>query len=153
MIAMSPAPSLTMTLPDQTATETLAARLAERARPGDAILLEGPLGAGKTTFARAFVRAAAGNPGLEVPSPSFTLVQEYDTPIGPIFHYDLWRIERSDSLTELDWDDARNGIVLVEWPDRLGAHRPDGALSIRFNLGRGETREATLTGWPGRLPA
>ena len=96
------------------------ARLAAVAHPGDCILLEGPLGAGKTALARAFLRAAADDPAMEVPSPSFTLVQIYDTKIGPVFHYDLWRLDGPNSLTELDWEDALDGIVLVEWPDRLG---------------------------------
>jgi tRNA threonylcarbamoyladenosine biosynthesis protein TsaE len=141
----------TLPLPDLAATEALASRLAALARPGDAILLEGPLGAGKTTFARAFLRAAAGDPGLEVPSPSFTLVQIYDTRIGTVFHYDLWRLDGAGEMTELDWDDARDGVVLVEWPDRLGPLRPADALTITFRLGEGEAREAVLAGWDGRL--
>jgi tRNA threonylcarbamoyladenosine biosynthesis protein TsaE len=114
-------------------------------------LLEGPLGAGKTALARAFLRQAAGDPGLEVPSPSFTLVQIYDTRIGQVFHYDLWRLDGSDALAELDWEDALDAIVLVEWPDRLGPMRPEGALTITLRLGIGEAREASLTGWDDRL--
>jgi tRNA threonylcarbamoyladenosine biosynthesis protein TsaE len=139
-------------LPDIAATEALAARLAATARPGDSILLEGPLGAGKTTFARAFLRAAAGDKKLDVPSPSFTLVQIYDTRIGPIHHYDLWRIDDANALAELDWDEARDGVVLVEWPDRLGALRPADALTIVFELREGDARQATLTGWDDRAP-
>jgi len=117
-------------LPDLTATECLAASVAGLARPGDAILLEGPLGAGKTAFARAFLRAAAGDPALDVPSPTFTLVQEYDTRLGPVYHYDLWRLDGPKALGELGWDDAREGIVVVEWPDRLGPLRPADALTV-----------------------
>ena len=80
-------------LPDLAATEALAASVAALARPGDAILLEGALGAGKTAFARAFLRAACGDPALEVPSPTFTLVQSYDTRIGTVHHFDLWRLD------------------------------------------------------------
>ncbi len=138
-------------LPDLAATEALAERLARLAHAGDCILLEGPLGAGKTAFARAFLRAAAGDPAMEVPSPSFTLVQIYDTKIGPVFHYDLWRLDGSDSLTELDWEEALDGVVLVEWPDRLGSLRPAGALTITLRLGEEEAREATLAGWDGRI--
>ncbi len=140
-------------LPDLAATEALAARLAAIAHPGDCILLEGHLGAGKTAFARAFLRAAADDERMQVPSPSFTLLQIYDTKIGPVFHYDLWRLDGPDSLTELDWEDALDGIVLVEWPDRLGPLRPEGALTISLVLGEGEAREATLRGWEGRLKA
>jgi tRNA threonylcarbamoyladenosine biosynthesis protein TsaE len=138
-------------LPDLAATENLARQLASVARAGDSILLEGPLGAGKTALARAFLRAAADDPQMEVPSPSFTLVQIYDTKIGQVFHYDLWRLDGPRSLTELDWEDALDGIVLVEWPDRLGPLRPEGALTITLRLGEGEAREATLAGWDGRL--
>ena len=145
--------SRVLVLSDLSATEALAARLAAMARPGDSILLEGPLGAGKTTFARAFLRAAADDPTLEVPSPSFTLVQSYETKIGTVFHYDLWRIDGAASLVELGWEDALDAIVLVEWPDRLGPLRPRDALAIAFRLREGETREAELTGWDERLPA
>lgn len=133
------------------ATEMLARRLASVAQRGDVILLEGPLGAGKTALARAFLRAAADDPQMEVPSPSFTLVQIYDTNIGPVFHYDLWRLDGRNSLTELDWEEALDGIVLVEWPDRLGSQRPEAPLTITLRLGEGDAREATLTGWEGRL--
>ncbi len=139
-------------LPGLSATEALAAGIAAMARAGDCILLEGPLGAGKTAFARAFLRAAADDPALEVPSPSFTLVQSYETKIGLVFHYDLWRIDGSAALTELDWEDALDAITLVEWPDRLGPLRPETALTIAFRPGEGDAREATLVGWEGRLP-
>ncbi len=133
------------------ATEALAARLAARARPGDAILLEGPLGAGKTAFARAFLRAAAGDPALEVPSPSFTLVQSYDTKLGPVHHFDLWRLDGPAALPELGFEEALADIVLVEWPDRLGRFRPADALILRLVPIDETTRALTLTGWDGRL--
>jgi len=142
---------LTVPLPDLAATEALAKNLAALAHPGDCILLEGPLGAGKTALARAFLRAAADDPAMEVPSPSFTLVQIYDTRIGPVFHYDLWRLDGPDALTELDWEDALDAVLLVEWPDRLGHLRPVDALTIRLRLHEGEAREASLTGWDDRL--
>jgi tRNA threonylcarbamoyladenosine biosynthesis protein TsaE len=142
---------VTISLPDLAATDALARRLAAVAQPGDCILLEGPLGAGKTALARAFLRAAADDPALEVPSPSFTLLQVYDTGIGQVFHYDLWRLDGPDSMVELDWEDALDGVVLVEWPDRLGALRPEDSLTITLRLGKGEAREATLAGWVERL--
>jgi tRNA threonylcarbamoyladenosine biosynthesis protein TsaE len=143
--------SLPLDLPDEAATAALAERVAARARAGDAILLEGPLGAGKTAFARAFLRAAAGDPALEVPSPSYTLVQTYDTPRFRAHHYDLWRIDGPDALAELGWDDARADLVLVEWPNRLGALRPADALTIALSPGPGDFRHALLSGWPGRI--
>jgi tRNA threonylcarbamoyladenosine biosynthesis protein TsaE len=145
-------PQIILTLPDEAATQALAARVAARARPGDAVLLEGPLGAGKSTFARAFLRAASGDPALEVPSPTFTLVQGYDLPVGPAHHFDLWRLDGPAGLEELGWEEAREGIVLVEWPDRLGALRPDDALTVALTPTESEeARVATLSGWPTRI--
>ena len=153
-------------LPDLAATEQLAARIAALARPGDAILLAGPLGAGKSAFARAFLRAATGAPRLDVPSPSFTLVQSYDTRIGTVHHFDLWRLEGHGGLAELGWDDARADIVLVEWPERLGPASPEDALTITLastsatpypprrairTARVGNARRATLAGWPDRI--
>ncbi len=138
-------------LPDQDATERLAARLAGLARPGDAILLAGDLGAGKSTLARAFLRAAAHDRALEVPSPSFTLVQSYDTSLGPVHHFDLWRLDGPGALVELGWDELAEDIVLVEWPDRLGSLRPADALEVTLHDTGGDTRRATIAGWPARL--
>jgi tRNA threonylcarbamoyladenosine biosynthesis protein TsaE len=143
---------LHLSLSDEEATAALAARVARLTRAGDAVLLEGPLGAGKSAFARAFLRAASGDPGLEVPSPTFTLVQEYALPHAIAFHFDLWRLDGPSGLHELGWEEAREGIVLVEWPDRLGALRPESALTVALAPGEApESRAATLTGWPGRL--
>ena len=141
----------THTLDSMDATARLAAQVAARVQPGDAILLEGPLGAGKTSFVRAFLRAALDDPALEVPSPTFTLVQTYESPCGPIHHYDLWRITGPAALIELGWDEARADIVVVEWPDRLGPERPDDALTISLAATGETTRQATLAGWPDRL--
>ncbi len=144
-------PARTVTLPDLPATQALAARIAAHARRGDAILLDGPLGAGKSAFARAFLRAATGDPDLDVPSPTFTLVQTYDTPLGPVHHFDLWRLDGPTALAELGWDEALDDIVLVEWPDRLGPLRPDTALTIHLVIGDDDARTATLTGWSDRI--
>jgi tRNA threonylcarbamoyladenosine biosynthesis protein TsaE len=147
----APAQTVLLTLADLPATIGLAARVAALARAGDAILLDGPLGAGKTEFARAFLRAATGDAALEVPSPTFTLVQAYDTPLGAVHHFDLWRLDGPAALGELGWDEARDDIVLVEWPDRLGPLRPDDALTVALRPGPGDTRTAVLSGWPGRI--
>jgi tRNA threonylcarbamoyladenosine biosynthesis protein TsaE len=138
-------------LPDLAATERFAASIAALVRPGDAILLSGPLGAGKTAFARAFLRAASEDPALEVPSPSFTLVQSYDTCRGTVHHFDLWRLDGPHAVAELGWEDAREDIVLVEWPNRLAALAPQDALRLAFELVEGEARVVTADGWSGRL--
>ena len=138
-------------LSDLADTERLAAALAGVVRPGDAILLSGELGAGKTALARAFLRALTDDPGLDVPSPTFTLVQTYDTPKGRVHHYDLWRLTDHRAMAELGWDDALEDIVLVEWPDRLGPLTPSHALSVVLRPTGDDKREATLTGWVDRL--
>jgi len=149
---MSMAPPLVhCDLRDLAATESLARVVAGIVRTGDVILLEGELGAGKTAFARAFLRSLADDPGLEVPSPTFTLVQTYETRLGQVRHFDLWRLDGPDALAELGWDDAEDGVVLVEWPDRLGALRPADALTVALRAGDGEARRATLSGWPDRI--
>jgi len=127
-------PDSTLHAADEHATAAIAVSFAARARPGDVILLSGPLGAGKTAFARAFIRACADDAALEIPSPTFTLVQTYPTAMGDIWHYDLWRIESEAALEELAWDEARSGITLVEWPDRLGGLAPPDALRITIAL-------------------
>jgi tRNA threonylcarbamoyladenosine biosynthesis protein TsaE len=138
-------------LPTLAATEALARTLAAQLHPGDAVLLEGPLGAGKTALARALLRAACGDPALEVPSPSYTLVQSYAARGLTVHHFDLWRLQGPASLVELGWDEAVRDVVLVEWPDRLGALRPPGALTVTMSLACGEARHAVLTGWADRL--
>ena len=131
-------------------TEDLGRAVADRLRGGDAVLLDGPLGAGKTVLARALLRRLAGNDALEVPSPSYTLVQTYETRLGPVHHFDLWRLDGPRALPELGWDEAREGIVLVEWPDRLGPLRPPDALSVSLLLDEHDARRAELTGWEDR---
>jgi tRNA threonylcarbamoyladenosine biosynthesis protein TsaE len=149
-----------LTIPDLAATERFAARVAAAMRPGDAILLGGGLGVGKTAFARALLRAACDDPALDVPSPSFTLVQSYDTRHGTVHHFDLWRLDGPSALAELGWDDARDDIVLVEWPDRLGALTPPDALRLTFELADhapghancdSGARVVKVEGWSGRL--
>ena len=140
-----------LALPDLAATEAFAARLAGLAVPGDAILLHGPLGAGKSALARAFIRAAAADPALEVPSPTYTLVQTYRTARGMVHHLDLWRLEGEESVLELGWDELVQDIVLVEWPERLGRLTPAGALEISLRIYEGEARLATISGWEDRL--
>jgi len=143
--------ALIKALPGLAATAALGAALAGLARRGDALLLAGPLGAGKTTLARGFLRAARGEPGLIVPSPSYTLVQSYQTRAGPVHHFDLWRLDGPAGLDELGWEEALADIVLVEWPERLGGLKPSRALDISLAITGEESREARLEGWPDRL--
>lgn len=139
--------SATLDLPSEADTAALGLRLAKVARAGDVILLDGPIGAGKSHLARAFIRARLGQ-AEEVPSPTFTLVQVYDGPGGEIWHADLYRLTHPDEVWELGLDDAfTRAICLVEWPDRLGGHLPQGALRLRLEQ-RGEGRRAHL--WGGR---
>jgi len=133
-------------LKDESETRDLGERLAAIARPGDVLLLEGQLGAGKSSLARAFIRALMRDPRLPVPSPTFTLVQGYETPEGAeIWHYDLWRLDGPGALEELGWDEALGGIVLVEWPDRLEDLTPPGAWRLRLSLS-GAGREVEIEG-------
>jgi tRNA threonylcarbamoyladenosine biosynthesis protein TsaE len=127
-----------MFIRDLEETETLGRRIASILTTGDTIALEGDLGAGKTTLARAILRAL-GVTG-EVPSPSFTLVQHYDTPRLKIAHYDFYRIEDPSEVDELGLEDAvAEGAAIIEWPERAPARIPPGALRIRIEiLGEGE---------------
>src|SRR5215469_18156485 len=118
-------------------TEDLARRIATELRAGDAVALKGELGAGKTTLARAILRAL-GVEG-EVPSPSFTLVQEYETTRLKVLHCDLYRIAGAAELAELGIEDAlRESAVLIEWPERAKSHIPENALWVEMEIS-GET--------------
>ena len=132
-----------MPLADETATEQLGATLAARLRPGDVVGLQGELGSGKTTLARAILRAAAGDPELIVPSPTFTLVEVYETGRGTFWHFDLYRLETPEQVFELGWEEAlAEGIVLIEWPQRLGDLLPK-HLSVILEVD-GDGRRAML---------
>lgn len=136
---------LPLPLPTEADTAALGVRLARLVRKGDCLLLEGPIGAGKSHLARAFIRERLGREE-EVPSPSFTLVQVYDAGGVEIWHADLYRLSHPDEVWELGLDEAfARAICLVEWPDRLGSHVPPGALHLRLALA-GEGRLAHLSG-------
>jgi len=133
-------------LPDEAATERLGAALARRLRPRDVVALQGGLGVGKTTLARAILRAASGDPALIVPSPTFTLVEIYDTPAGVFWHFDLYRLEEPEQVFELGWEEARaDGMALVEWAERLGALLPPERLTVTLAM-EGDGRRADLQG-------
>ncbi len=127
------------------ATDTLAARIAAGLRAGDCVALRGDLGAGKTTLARAILRELGVRE--HVPSPTFTLVQSYETGRGTVFHFDLYRIEKARELEELGLEEALGqGAVLVEWPERAEGHLPDDALQVELEVRANAGRFATVSG-------
>lgn len=145
----------TLRVADESETVRFAARLADRLQAGDAIALEGPLGSGKTACARAIVRGLLG-PDTDVPSPTFTLVQTYDTARAELWHVDLYRLGGPAEVAELGLDEAfAHAITLVEWPDRLGDLLPPTALHLTFADGpTPDARVITLHGpdaWAARL--
>ncbi|MZP29892.1 tRNA (adenosine(37)-N6)-threonylcarbamoyltransferase complex ATPase subunit type 1 TsaE [Heliobacterium undosum] len=119
-------------LPDESATEELGRWLAERVQPGDILLLHGDLGAGKTTLVRGLARSLGY--GGRVTSPTFTLVHEYEGRV-PIYHFDLYRLGEPDQVWEIGWADylRGEGVLCIEWPERLGGLIPDEALTIRLS--------------------
>ena len=139
-------PTFSFFLPDEAATERLGASLAGRLKPRDVVALQGGLGVGKTTLARAILRAASGDPALIVPSPTFTLVEIYDTPVGVFWHFDLYRLEEPEQVFELGWEEARaDGVALVEWAERLGTLLPRERLTVTLAM-EGDGRRADLQG-------
>jgi tRNA threonylcarbamoyl adenosine modification protein YjeE len=137
--------SIERTLPDEKATALLGEDIAAALRPGDVLALEGDLGAGKTTLARAVIRALAGDPALEVPSPTFTLVQTYEARLT-VAHFDLYRLGSSAELDELGFGEiAADGITLVEWPERAGDRLPPDTVTIGLTH-QGEGRLARISG-------
>ncbi|RVC46269.1 tRNA (adenosine(37)-N6)-threonylcarbamoyltransferase complex ATPase subunit type 1 TsaE, partial [Mesorhizobium sp. M4A.F.Ca.ET.090.04.2.1] len=132
-------------LADEAATARLGEDLAMALRPGDVLALKGDLGAGKSTLARSLIRALADDAGLDVPSPTFTLVQTYDTRF-PVHHFDLYRLSAAAELDELGFDDAlAQGAALVEWPERAETALPDGTLWVEL-AHQGDGRLAKLSG-------
>lgn len=129
---MTTAPiSLTLSSPE--ATADLAARLGARLRPGDTLLLVGPIGAGKTHFCRSLIQSLLDEPE-DVPSPTFTLVQTYEAGIGEIWHADLYRLSGPGEIVELGLAEAfETAVCLVEWPDRLGPDAPANALHVTLH--------------------
>ena len=141
-------------LPDQQATERLGRAVAGRLRAGEAVCLYGPLGAGKSTLARALVRALTDE-AEEVPSPTFTLVQAYEGPAFPIAHFDLYRLKSAEEAYEIGLDEALQvGAAVIEWPERLGQALPPDRLAIHLAPGESEgARTARTEGfgvWSGR---
>jgi tRNA threonylcarbamoyl adenosine modification protein YjeE len=144
---------LELYLADEAATERLGRRIAEVITAGDVIALSGGLGAGKTSLVRAIIRHLAGAE-INVPSPTFTMAQDYPDLRVPVVHYDLYRVRQPSELTEIGFGTADAGAaLLIEWPERAGDLLPSGALRIDLAVERG-ARRAVLSGgagWQGRL--
>ena len=172
-----PPASVGIPLPDEAATLALARSLTGLLQAGDVVFLIGDLGAGKTTFARGLINALppVGDTGVghtgpdgvgsgdgvgdeEVPSPTFTLVQIYERRPAPVWHVDLYRLERPEEVEELGLEEAaREAITLIEWPDRLGQRIPVDRLEVQLSYGEdANARSVVLTGygsWRKRLSA
>ena len=157
---MGDSTEIDLNLPDPAATERLAAIIAVEARAGDAILLSGDLGAGKTHFARAFINALTPHPE-DVPSPTFTLVQTYEAeaqgePVE-IWHFDLYRLKSPEETLEIGIEEAfAAAITLVEWPDRLGYLKPRENLELRLAITGDGARKVGLrptAAWRDRVAA
>lgn len=140
-------------LPDIAATEALAQKLSALLRKDDIVALQGDLGAGKTTFARALLRTFGV--GGDVPSPTFTLLQTYETARFPVAHFDLYRLKDPSELDELGWDDTLSeGMALVEWPEHAGGRLPKRSLHVYFSVDKAGQRQCRIEGqgdWPERL--
>jgi tRNA threonylcarbamoyladenosine biosynthesis protein TsaE len=130
----------------ETDTERLGAAVARELKPGEAICLAGPLGAGKSVLARALIRALTKT-DEEVPSPTFTLAQFYEGGRVPLAHFDLYRVEKADEAFEIGLDEALDrGAAVIEWPERLGHHVPHDRLDIQIHIDDdGASRHARLT--------
>ncbi len=143
----------TFDLADEAGTLALGAGLARGLRAGDVIALHGGLGAGKTTLVRGLIRALLGA-AEEVASPTYTLVQIYEGPDFPVWHFDLYRLEDPEGVVELGWDETQAGAALIEWPQRAGRYLPAQRLDVYLEF-TGQGRRARLVpdgeGWQERL--
>ena len=152
MLLTTPAiASFTAVLPDEQATLRLVVDIAMALEPGDVLTLSGDLGAGKTFFARALIRHLAGDETVEVPSPTFTLMQTYELPRFPLVHADFYRVSGSQELSELGFDDLPEGtVVVLEWPDRAAGFLPPDRIDVALTLApklKSEFRHVRVTGY------
>lgn len=143
-------------LTDISATRLLAERIFALARPGDVIALAGPIGAGKTTFARFFIAAAGYTE--EVPSPTFNLVQTYEGAGAEIWHFDLYRLRRPEEAFELGIEQALDeAITLIEWPEKIAGLLPEEMLLINLRHGASDNERRVQIdlcgGWARRVDA
>ena len=130
-------------LPDLAATGHLARLLAPAIKTGDVLTLQGGLGAGKTSFAR-YLLQELGVTG-DIPSPTYTLVQDYETPLGVIHHFDLYRLHSPEDLEELGWHEAlASGVSIIEWPERAEGLLPVSRLHLEFSQNEPGLRHAAI---------
>ena len=126
--------TLSINLKNLEVSQSFSARIAQRLKLGDVIGLSGPIGAGKSTIARFIINSLIevhGMPTFEIPSPTFTLIEEYDFPKFKIFHIDLYRVEHPPDILELGLEELfTEGVALIEWPDRLGQLQPSNMLNL-----------------------
>jgi tRNA threonylcarbamoyl adenosine modification protein YjeE len=143
--------SFSVALPDERATRQLVVDVASALEPGDFVTLSGDLGAGKTTFARALIRYLADDETVEVPSPTFTIMQSYDLPRFPLVHIDLYRTAGPAEFAELGFEDLpEEAVVVLEWPDRAGGALPPDRLDVTLTLApklKLEFRHARVSGY------
>lgn len=132
------------TIHDLSGLQSFAKDFAERLKGNEIITLNGALGAGKTTFARFLIQHLMGEE-IEVPSPTFTLVQNYNTPKGMLYHLDLYRLEEADEIYELGWEDMiHNGLMLIEWAERIEAILPPNQIALTFTILDQDKREIRI---------
>jgi N-acetylmuramate 1-kinase len=146
----SGAPGLTLALANEEATQRLAADVGNMLEPGDFVALAGDLGAGKTTFVRAMIAYLANDAAIEVPSPTFTLVQHYDLPRFRVVHADLYRLGGADELAELGIDEMADSVVVMEWPDRASSMLPQDRIDVAFTLSPCDGIEHRIVHMEGR---
>lgn len=141
-----------ITLKDEDATINLGAQLSDILAPGDAICLRGNLGAGKSTLARGIIKTASS--AEEAPSPTFTFVETYEAKRFLLWHFDFYRLERPEDVWELGYEDAlEDGVLVIEWPERIGDLAPSNALEINLEID-GNMRKASIAAnenWRRRL--
>ena len=136
----------TYNIKNEKQTLSIAQKIAAQISAPCFIALSGDLGAGKSVLARAIIQNISNNPSQDVPSPTFTLVQQYETERGLIWHFDLYRLDQDIDVHELGWDDALfDGICLVEWPERAGHLLPEDRIDINLKVINANERIMTIT--------
>lgn len=145
---MNASPDFSFFLANEADMQAFGARLSSLLLEGDVLSFQGDLGAGKTTMIRGMIRKLTSH-DEEVPSPTYTIVQTYETPDAMIWHFDLYRLEAPEEVIELGFEDALNDICLIEWPDKAGSFLPEDRLNLRIEH-EGEGRKVSLIPGSGK---